>query len=78
MANKTKKDYTIKVADGRFTLSLNNVSADGRKHSVSVPYPFVSMGADGKMKKMTRKQTENWCLEVLREQGILAAADGNK
>ena len=78
MANKTKKDYTIKVADGRFTLSLNSVSADGRKHSVSVPFPFVNMDADGNMKKLTRKQTENWCLDVLREQGVLAAADGNK
>jgi len=73
---KTKeiKNYKINVADGRFTFQLTKKSVDGRFHSISVPYPFFN-GKD----KLTRKQTENYCLKHAQENGWLEfAADGNK
>ena len=77
---KTKeiKNYTIKVADGRFTFQITKKSVDGRYHSISLPYPFYDM-VDGKNTKLTRKQTENYCVKHAQENGWLVfAADGNK
>jgi len=73
---KTKeiKNYTIKVADGRFTFQMTKKSVDGRYHSISLPYPF----SDGNG-RLTKKQTEKYCLDYARENGWLVfAADGNK
>lgn len=70
MKAKETKNYTIKVADGRFTLQMTKKSPDGRFHSVSVPYPLV-MAVDGIKKKLTRKQTEAYCLDQLRSENAL-------
>lgn len=73
MAKKKEvKNYAIKVADGKFTFQMTKTSADGKYHSLQVPYPF----RDGKV-RLTRKQTENYCLNYAREKGWLElAADG--
>ena len=70
--NKEIKNYAIKVADGKFTFQMTKTSADGKYHSLQVPYLF----RDGKV-RLTRKQTENYCLNYAREKGWLElAADG--
>lgn len=73
MAKKKEiKNYEIKVADGRFTFQMTKKSADGRYHSIQLPYPFT----DGNG-RLTKKQTENYCLNYARENGWLElAADG--
>ena len=55
-ANETKKLYKVsKTADGRTTVQMIEKGTDGRYHSFVVPAGMTVRTADGKMKKMTRK-----------------------
>lgn len=72
MAKKTtKKVYETKVADGRIEIKLIVPTTDGKMHSISAPYPFISQVEDadgGKvMKQFTRKQTENYLFDKIKQ-----------
>ena len=72
---KTKKNYEFKTADGRFNFKVLK-SADGMAHSIGGFYPVVRQTENG-IQKLTRKQTEKWCVEQAIENGWFAT-DGNK
>lgn len=67
---KTKKIYTSKVADGRITVSINEIQtcADGKKRwlSASAPYPMYVHETDEKgnrvIRRLSKAQTEKHLL----------------
>lgn len=63
---KEKKLYKIISGDGKFTFQMLVKSPDGLIHSIQVPYPMTNY-ADGKHIKLSRKQTENYCLKHAQE-----------
>lgn len=77
-ANETKKLYKVsKTADGRTTVQMNEKGTDGRYHSFVVPADCMVRTADGKMRKITRKEIIRDALkEMLPYYPVLA--DGNK
>lgn len=72
---KTIKNYTFETRDGMYHFKVLK-TADGIGHSMSGIYPIIWQTEEG-MKKLTRKQTENYCVATAVENGWFPA-DGNK
>ena len=72
---KEKKNYELKTGDGKYTFRVLK-SADGIAHSISGAYPIVCQTEKG-VQRLTRKQTEKFCLEIAIERGWFPT-DGNK
>ena len=70
---REEKNYEIEMADGKFIFRMTRKSADGRMHSITVPYPLMI-----EKKRLTKKQTETYCLDYARGNGWLELdlADG--
>ena len=64
---KQKKNYEFKTSDGMFHFKVIK-TVDGKGRSISGFYP-MSMQTEGVLKTLTRKQTENWCVERAKESG---------
>lgn len=71
---KEKKNYELKVADGKYTFTILK-TVDGKGRSIVGTYPIVCQTEKG-VQRLTRKQTEKWCLEIAIENGWFPAADG--
>lgn len=78
--SKTKKNYVFKTGDGKFRFVVEK-QGDGKGCDINGAYPFICQTESG-VKKLTRKETENWCLKVAIEMGAFPTtpvpADGNK
>lgn len=68
---KTKKNYTLTVVDGKYTFKVIK-TADGKAHSMVGQYPVVMQTEEG-IKRLTRKQLEKFCVEYAKENGWFAA-----
>lgn len=67
--SKEKKQYTTKVNNGRFTLSMLVKGADGLFHSASCEYPYYDRVVNEKGQiesiKRTKKTLEKMLLQQL-------------
>ena len=64
---KVKKVYEFKTGDGKFSFRMLE-KIDGRVCSIGGAYPMFNQTG-----KLTRKQTEKWCVEIAIENGWIKA-----
>lgn len=74
---KTKKNYEFKTGDGKYRFRVVK-SGDGKGCDIKGAYPVICQTETG-VKKLTRRETEKWCLEIAISMGAFpTTADGNK
>lgn len=59
------KDYSVSIERGRMLVTMNEKGKDGLFHSANCEYPFY-VHKDGKAKRLSRKQTEEYLVNRLR------------
>ena len=66
---KTKKNYEFTTGDGKFNFRVLKPNGD-KGYSISGFYPIVCQTETG-VRKLTRKETIDWCIKTAREAGKL-------